>query len=44
MIAGEMYDPLDETLVNDRVRTRILLKELNESREDELEMRKEILN
>ncbi len=43
MIAGEMYDPLDEMLTNDRMRTRILLKELNESREDKPEIRRKIL-
>ncbi len=43
MIAGEMYDPLDPELSNDRVRTRLLLKELNESREDQLEIRTRIL-
>lgn len=34
MIAGKLYDPLDPELTNDRIRTRLLLKELNESRED----------
>ena len=43
MIADEMYDPLDETLVNDRVQTRLLLKQLNESREEEPDVRKNII-
>jgi maltose O-acetyltransferase len=43
MIAGEMYDPLDPELSSDRVRTRLLLKSLNESREDEPEERARII-
>ncbi len=43
MITGEMYDPLDPELSNDRVRTRLLLKNLNESREDQPEERTRIL-
>ena len=43
MIAGEMYDPLDPELSNDRVRTRLLLKSLNESGEDKPEERRRIL-
>ena len=43
MIRGELYDPLDKELVEDRVRTRLLIKALNDSREDETEKRKEIL-
>ena len=43
MIAGEMYDPLDPVLVEDRVRTRLLLKALNESREDEPAERERIV-
>lgn len=39
MIAGELYNPLDEELINDRVRTRLLLKQLNELREDESQHR-----
>lgn len=44
MIAGDLYDPLDAQLVADRTRTRLLLKALNESREDEPETRRQILN
>ena len=43
MIAGELYDPLDKQLVEDRLRTRLLIKELNDSREDEVEERSRIL-
>lgn len=43
MISGELYDPLDKELADDRVKTRLLLKELNESREDEPERRNQIL-
>ena len=43
MIAGELYDPLDAVLVADRLRTRLLLKELNNAGEDETEKRKDIL-
>ncbi len=43
MLAGELYDALDPQLVEDRLRTRLLLKELNDSREDEAEERMRIL-
>lgn len=43
MIKGQMYDPLDEVLVADRMRTRLLIQELNVSREDEPEIRRAIL-
>jgi maltose O-acetyltransferase len=47
MVAGELYNPLDEELSADRVKTRLLLKELNESWEDEpaerLRIMKELL-
>lgn len=43
MVAGELYDPLDQQLVDDRLRTRLLIKELNDSREDEVEERTRIL-
>jgi maltose O-acetyltransferase len=44
MIAGELYDPLDTQLVEERLRTRLLLKQLNDSREDEEALRKQILS
>ena len=43
MIDGELYDPLDKELAADRVRTRLLIKELNDSREDDEENRQRIL-
>jgi maltose O-acetyltransferase len=43
MIAGELYDPLDKELSENRTRTRILIKALNDSREDELEERARVL-
>lgn len=43
MLAGELYDPLDSQLVADRLRTRLLIKELNDSREDQAEERMRIL-
>ena len=44
MLAGELYDALDAQLTEERLRTRLLLKELNDTREDETEERKRILN
>lgn len=44
MLAGEMYDPLDQQLVEERLRTRLLIKELNDTREDQTEERLRILN
>ena len=43
MLAGELYDPLDKELLEDRLRTRLLLKELNDTREDQAEERSRIL-
>ncbi len=43
MLAGELYDALDPQLTNERIKARLLLKALNESREDEPETRTEIL-
>lgn len=43
MIAGEMYDPLDQQLVADRLQSRLLIKALNETREDDTEERNRIL-
>ena len=43
MLAGELYDPLDKELSEDRLRTRLLLKELNDTREDQAEERSRIL-
>lgn len=43
MLAGDLYDPLDPELSDDRVKTRLLIKELNESREDNPQRRSQIL-
>src|SRR3712207_6664986 len=43
MIAGELYDPLDAQLSAERTKARLLIKELNESREDEPGKRARIL-
>lgn len=44
MLAGELYDALDAELSADRLKTRVLLKELNDSREDQAEQREKILS
>lgn len=43
MLAGELYDPLDKQLCDDRLRTRLLIKALNDTREDEVAERLRIL-
>jgi len=43
MIAGEMYDPLDQQLVDHRLQARLLIKALNETREDDIAERSRIL-
>ncbi len=43
MLAGEMYDPLDPQLCRERQHTRDLCQQLNASREDETELRREIV-
>ncbi len=43
MLAGELYDPLDEELTRERGRCRELCKLLNDSREDPPEERRKIL-
>ena len=43
MLSGELYDPLDKELSALRLKARLLIKELNDSREDETEKRKRIL-
>ena len=43
MLAGEFYDPLDKEIFDEREKTRLLIKELNESREDEPDERRRIL-
>ena len=43
MLAGEMYDPMDDDLVTGRDRARDLCQELNASREGQREERRRIL-
>lgn len=43
MLAGELYDALDPQLSEDRTKTRLLIKELNDSREDQTAERTRIL-
>lgn len=43
MLSGELYDALDKQLSDERLRTRLLLKELNDSREDQAEEPSRIL-
>ena len=42
MLAGEMYDPLDPELCQERQRARDLCLQLNATREDQTELRKEL--
>lgn len=39
MLAGELYDPLDKQLSEERLKARLLIKDLNESPEDQPEAR-----
>jgi maltose O-acetyltransferase len=43
MLAGEMYDPLDKQLSDERMRARLRIKELNDTKEDQKEERARIL-
>jgi maltose O-acetyltransferase len=43
MLSGELYDPLDKQLSDERMQTRLLIKELNDTREDQTEERTQIL-
>lgn len=43
MLAGDLYDPLDKQLSDERLRARLLLKELNDTREDQNDVRAQIL-
>ncbi len=43
MLAGELYDAADAALLAERTRARLLCQRLNESREDETELRRELL-
>jgi maltose O-acetyltransferase len=43
MLDGSLYNPLDKQLTEERMRTRLLIKELNDTREDQVEERTRIL-
>lgn len=43
MLSGALYNALDKELTQERLQARLLLKELNDSREDEEKKRNEIL-
>lgn len=43
MIAGEMYNPSDKELEDNRLQTRLSIKALNETREDEIVERRRLL-
>lgn len=43
MLAGALYDPLDQQLTDERLKARLLIKELNDTREDQIEERQRIL-
>jgi len=43
MLAGELYDPLDSTLAEERLKARLLIKRLNDTPEDQVEERAMIL-
>ncbi len=44
MLAGDMYDPTDPQLWEERRRARLLFQRLNASRDDEEELRRRILS
>ena len=43
MLHGALYDPQDQQLSEERLKTRLLLKKLNDTREDQAEERNRIL-
>jgi maltose O-acetyltransferase len=43
MLDGELYNALDEQLSDERTHTRLLIKRLNETAENQTELRAEIL-
>ncbi len=43
MLRGDLYNALDPELVNERLRARLLLKQLNDSRGDQQELRQQVL-
>lgn len=43
MLAGEMYNALDDQLTDERLKARLLIKALNDTREDQTEIRSLVL-
>ena len=43
MLAGELYDPLDQQLSDERLQTRLLIKALNDTSEDQKDERARVL-
>lgn len=43
MLAGELYYPLDQQLVDERLKARLLIKKLNDLREDQIDEKNRIL-
>lgn len=43
MLSGDLYDPLDQQLSEERLQTRLLIKKLNDGREDQVDERASIL-
>lgn len=43
MLRGELYNAADPALANERRQARLLLKQLNDSRDDQQELRQQIL-
>lgn len=43
MLAGEMYNALDDQLTNERLKARLLIKALNDTKEDQTELRSQVL-
>lgn len=43
MLSGELYNPLDPELSKERLKARLLVKELNDTREDEEKKRERII-
>ena len=43
MLAGDLYDPLDKELSEERLKCRLLLKMVNDTRDDEIEVRNKLL-
>jgi maltose O-acetyltransferase len=43
MLAGELYDPLDQQLCGERLRARLLLRALNGTRDDRIEERARLI-